>query len=148
MIWWVSGVEGQWRETTCARNDTQAWANAVHHLTCHKSFSPNNDRISRRCFRVPIIAFAYAADRNASQAFKYSQGRGLQHSTRPYMCLRHTRPFFLVSPVSLYPRAMCKFRVAAEIMLLISVVTVIIWKPWRMRSAAASPVPLKMPGAM
>src|SRR5438105_11607642 len=84
-----------------ASNDTQARANAVHHLTCHKSFSPNNDRISRRCFRVPIIAFAYAADRNASQAFKYSQGRWLQHSTRPYMCLRYTRPFFFDSPVFL-----------------------------------------------
>lgn len=49
--------------------------------------------------------------------------------------------------LDLYPRAIRKFRAAAAIMLLMSVVTLIIWNPWRTRSAAASPSRLKMPRA-
>ncbi len=49
-----------------ASNNMQAWADAIHHLICHKRLACNNNRISRRCFRVPIIAFAYTADRNGS----------------------------------------------------------------------------------
>ena len=76
-----------------ASDDTQAWSDAIHHLTCHKHLSRNYNHVSRRCFLVPIVAFTYAGDVNAGQPLKYGQGRGLQRSPCPYMRLRHTRPF-------------------------------------------------------
>src|SRR5579883_681395 len=131
----------------CARHHAQTRPQTLQRFFSEELRARDN-RIRARRLSEPIRLFPRPADGNSRQTIQHRQGFGQEWSACPYLCPRHTSSLFPDwSARQSYSRARSRFCRAAEIMLPTSVVTLIIWKPWRSLSADVSPLPLKIPRA-